>query len=136
MDVIIDANVLFSILIKTGITSGLIFDERLKLYAPGFLFEELEKYKSELLDRSSLPEQYFFPFLNVLKRRITIIPDADFSDWLQKAIEISPDKKDHVYFALALKLNCGIWTQDKAAKQKQDQVLIYDTKDILAFLGY
>ena len=134
MDVIIDANVLFSALIKTGITSRLLFDDRLKLFAPGFLFEELERHKSDVLDRSIIPEEYFFPFLNILKRRISIIPDTDFVGMLQRGIEISPDPKDHVYFALALKLNCGIWTQEKAAKLKQDQVPIYDTNDILAIL--
>nr|MDO8114562.1 PIN domain-containing protein [Candidatus Sigynarchaeota archaeon] len=134
MDVVIDANVLFSILIKTSITSRLIFDDRLKLFAPEFILEELEKYKSDLLEKTSLPEDFFIRYLSIVRKRITIVPKVDFSDFLQKGKEISPDPDDHVYFALALKLDCGIWTHDKAVKEKQNQVKIYETKDILAFL--
>ena len=35
-----------------------------------------------------------------------------------------------MYFALALKLNCGIWSNDKKLKN-QDKVKVYSTEDLL-----
>ena len=48
---------------------------------------------------------------------------------MKEAEEISPDEKDILYFALALKLKCGIWSNDKRLKQ-QDQVRIYSTAEL------
>ena len=40
MEVVIDANILFSILIKTGKAEEILFDDDLTVYAPEFIFEE------------------------------------------------------------------------------------------------
>ncbi|PIN85274.1 MAG: hypothetical protein COV47_03030 [Candidatus Diapherotrites archaeon CG11_big_fil_rev_8_21_14_0_20_37_9] len=42
--------------------------------------------------------------------------------------KISPDPKDVPYFALALKLRCPIWTNDKLLK-KQKKVKIISTSE-------
>ena len=45
MDLVIDANILFSILIKYGNNEDLLFQEDLHVFAPEFLFEEFENIK-------------------------------------------------------------------------------------------
>ncbi len=45
------------------------------------------------------------------------------------AEEISPDKDDVLYFALALRLDCAIWSNDKALKG-QSVVAILNTKEV------
>jgi len=45
------------------------------------------------------------------------------------AEKISPDPNDLMYFALALKLKCPIWSNDKELK-KQNEVIIYSTEDL------
>jgi predicted nucleic acid-binding protein len=40
MRLIVDANILFSALIKDSSTAKILVDDRLKFYAPEFLFEE------------------------------------------------------------------------------------------------
>ena len=52
MDLVVDANVLFSVLIKRGKTEDLIFEEDLHLFAPEFIFEEFEKYKEDILKKT------------------------------------------------------------------------------------
>ena len=43
---------------------------------------------------------------------------------------ISPDADDTAYIALALHLNCPIWSNDKKLK-KQDKVKVITTKELL-----
>lgn len=40
---------------------------------------------------------------------------------------------DSEYFALALKLNCAIWSNDKRLKQ-QDKIKVYSTEDLVKVL--
>jgi len=57
---------------------------------------------------------------------------VDFSYYelfITEAEKISPDKKDSDYFALALKFDCAIWTNDKKLRE-QERVKIYSTEEI------
>ncbi len=99
MDLVVDANVLFSALIKEGFSHNLFFNENLHLFTPEYIFTELEKHKKELLNKT------------------------------EKAEEITPDPDDMAYFALALKLNCAIWSNDKKLKP-QDKVEVYNTHEL------
>lgn len=91
MLLVVDANVLFSVIIARGKTCDLIFCERLNLIAPEFLFTELEEHKDEIIAKSSLTEDDFEEFLNSLKERIEVIPRQEFERFLQEANMICPD---------------------------------------------
>ncbi len=130
MDLVIDANILFAALIKEGATIELIFNENIHLFAPEFLLEEFAKYKDEILRKTKRTEEKFNEILEILKNIITIIPKEEFNEFLKDAEIISPDKKDIQYLALALKLNCAIWTNDKGLK-KQDKIKVYHTHDLV-----
>jgi len=41
MNLIVDANILFSALIKEGLTAELLISDKLQLFAPEFLFTEV-----------------------------------------------------------------------------------------------
>jgi predicted nucleic acid-binding protein len=69
-------------------------------------------------------------FLGLLSRRIRIVPREETKLFMEKAKAISPDVKDIPYFALALKLNCALWSNDKKLKD-QDKVKIYSTEEIM-----
>ncbi|TFG19125.1 MAG: hypothetical protein EU529_16665 [Promethearchaeota archaeon] len=49
MRLVINANILFAALIKNSLTVKLLLNNKLKFYAPEFLFEEFAKYKDYLL---------------------------------------------------------------------------------------
>ncbi len=66
----------------------------------------------------------------ILRKRISLIPNEETQAYFEKAKRLSPDKNDIEYFALALKLHCPIWTNDKQLK-KQSTVKIYNTQEIL-----
>src|SRR3989338_1776679 len=109
MELIVDANVFMSALIATeGKTFDLMWNEHLKLFSVEFMFKELEKHKLEILEKSGLSSPEFEVVVSLLSSRIEFIPFSDFKELVSLAEKISPDKNDAEYFALALKLGCGI----------------------------
>ncbi len=134
MELVIDANILMSALISTeGKTYDLIFNDRIKLFSISKLLEELEKYKSEILIKSELSKYDFDIFLSLISSKIEFIDYQEFEKFIQEAEKISPDLNDIEYFALALKLNCAVWTNDKRLKQ-QNKIKVYSTEDLLKIL--
>ncbi|MFX0101024.1 MAG: PIN domain-containing protein [Candidatus Hodarchaeota archaeon] len=131
LKVVVDANILFAALIKEGDTARLLVDDAFTFYAPGFLFIEFKKYKDYILERTNRKSTDFTRFMEILKRRIQLVPKKEIQPFINKAERISPDPKDVVYLALALKLNTGIWTLDKKLGEKQNTVKVYSTKDLL-----
>lgn len=59
-----------------------------------------------------------------------LIPKEEIEPFIEEAEKISPDERDVLYFALALKLKCGIWSNDKKLK-KQSKIKIYSTEELL-----
>ena len=135
MELVVDANVLMSALIATeGITYDLMFNDRIKLFSVEFLLEEIEKHKEEILTKSGLSENELELFLSLISSRIEFILYSEFEELVPEAEKITPDINDAEYFALALKLKCGIWSNDKTLKN-QDKVEVYSTEEIIRFLG-
>lgn len=132
MDLVIDANILFSVLIVPGDTEDLVFQEDIHLFAPEFIFVEFEKYKELILEKTQRTSEEFYSALNILKKKIKIIPFEETSGFLEKAKSICPDEKDAEYFALALKLGCPLWSNDKKLKE-QSQVKVYSTEELAGF---
>lgn len=113
MLLVVDANVLFLAIIARSKTCDLMFSERLQLIAPEFLFIELEEHKDEIIAKSSLSEDDFNEFVNLLKERIDIIPGQEFERFLQEANKVSPDHDDTEYLALAMRFDAALWSNDK-----------------------
>jgi len=127
---IIDANVLFSTLIKNSITAKIVFEEEVGLYTPEFIIDEFLKYQDVILEKTSRTKDEFIQTMYLLKDIIAVVPKEEYTEYMAKAEEISPDKKDTMYFALALKLKCGIWSNDKKLK-KQNKIKVLNTKEII-----
>ncbi len=134
MDVVIDANILFAILIRHGNTEDLLFNEDLHVFAPEFLFDEFVKYRDYILKKTDKSKEEFEQFFTIIKKKITTIPNEDTEKYLEHAKNISPDIKDADYFALALKLNCHIWSNDKKLKD-QKVVKIFSTEELFEVFG-
>jgi len=129
MNLVIDANILFSALIKRGKTEELILHEDIQVFAPEFIFEEFDKYTKLIMEKTTRSKEELDEILDVLKKRIKTIPNEETEKYLPEAKRICPDKNDVEYFALALKLHCPIWSQDKALKQ-QNIIQVYSTEEL------
>ena len=135
MDLIIDANVLFSALIKDSFTYNLLFNDTFHLFTPEYIFTELEKHKEELMNKTERTTEEFFRLVETLKRRIVIVPLEELVPYVKEAEKLTPDPDDLAYFALALKLNCAIWSNDKKLKE-QNKIEVYNTHELNKLSGH
>src|SRR3989338_10250138 len=106
MDLVIDANILFAALIKESITSDILFKHR--LYAPEFIFEEFKEYKEELKQKTQRTDEDFSQLLDLFERKVILIPKEEIDPFIKRAEKISPDQKDVLYIALALRLHASL----------------------------
>ncbi len=134
MDLVLDANVLFSALIRQDTTFRLVLHDNIHLYAPEFLLIELAKYKEVILQKTGKSAVEFEDVLAILRRYIIFVPIEDFISHLAEAERTSPDPKDVAYLALALKMDIPIWSNDKALQTKQNSIKVLSTKDIVGLL--
>lgn len=131
MDLVVDANILFASLIKESVNVELMLDENIHLFAPEYLLEEFYKNKTEIIEKTYRTDKEFNDIFEILKAIITIIPAEEFKEFLKEAeIILADHPKDVPYFALALKLKCPIWSNEKLLKT-QKNVEVYSTYDVL-----
>ena len=133
MIVVVDANELFAALISRRRTLDLFFISSLEFVSPNFIIEEFEKHKKEIVNKSKLTSEEVDYFRMLISSKIKFYDVEEYSDFLPVAKKISPDPNDEDYFALALKLNAPIWSQDKKLKE-QKEVKVYNTKEILEII--
>ena len=129
MDLVIDSNILFAALLKESGTSDILF--RHKLYAPEFIFEEFRKYRDYLKGKTKRNEENFNELFDLFERKVILIPKEEIEPFIKKAEKISPDPKDFPYLALALKLRCRLWSNDRDLKEKQNTVQVYSTEELI-----
>ncbi len=129
INIVVDANVLFSALIKDGLSYALLFSEKFQLFAPEYIFTELEKHKEEILEKTERTTDEFFRLIAIVKRRVNVIALEELVPYIQEAENITPDPDDMIYFALALKLDGVIWSNDKKLKD-QNKIKIYNTNEL------
>ncbi len=137
MRIIIDSNVLFAALIKDSTSRRIILEYEGLFLFPEIIFEEVEKYKSDLLKKSEMGENEFKKLLELILKKVMVIstelldPFYDESANLAESVE-SPE--DQLFFACALAYpNSVIWSNDKKLK-RQTKVKIITTPEIISLL--
>lgn len=134
MLLVANANVLFSFFNAKSKAREIVLLEDVKLFSPEFLLKELQKHRGEVKEKFGLNEKQFSLTLELLKIVVGFVPLEEFNEFVEDAKKISPDKDDVQYFALALKLGIGIWSNDRALK-KQSKVTIFSTEDLSRLLS-
>jgi len=131
MELVIDATVLFTGLIGTGVTKEIIFSSKVKLYAPEYLFDEFEKHKSRIKKLSELSSDEIDLICKKLKQKIKSVPKENFDRFLKQANSLISDKEDTEYIALSLSLNkIPIWSNDPHFKE-QALIEVLTTKQLV-----
>lgn len=129
MDLVVDANILFAALIKDSFSYDILFSGKFHLFTPEYIFTELEKHREEIMNKTERATEEFFRLVETLKRRIVIVPLEELVPYVEEAEKLTPDPDDMAYFALALKLNCAIWSNDKKLKE-QNKIEVYNTYEL------
>lgn len=114
MKIVIDSNVIFSSLLS-GKTFYMDILNQNEVYAPDFLFEEIEEYENTIIEHTPLKEDFYDYALEIFQSlkivpRIAVRPNT----W-QKAYDLCKtiDEKDTPFLALSLELNLPLVTRDK-----------------------
>jgi len=133
MKLVVDTNILFSFFWENSLTKELIKSNRFELICPKKAFEEIGKYKKEIIKKTGIKEKEFDFYLKEIKKIVKIIDKREFSDFYEKAEEISPDKGDVDFLALSLKEDCPLWSNDSKLKE-QKEIHVLNTEDIIDVL--
>ena len=139
MLLVVEANIVFQVLIKRGFILRLIkFLARagVKLRSPEFLLREIEKREERLLRYSGLGKAELGFIIKLLLKKIELVPESKYSEFLPDALEIFPHHaKDASYFALALSSKeFTLWSDEKRHK-RQGKVNVVSTSDIKKLFG-
>lgn len=133
MRLIVDNNLLFSVM-KPDSGCAFLFDSlNVSFIAPSFVLDEFRKYREECLFKSKLTEEEFSLREKNIFSKIEFIHFEEYEALIESAQKTSPDKDDSPYFALAMKLGIPIWSNDTLLKE-QEEVRILSTKDLFDLL--
>ncbi|MEK6939261.1 MAG: PIN domain-containing protein [Nanoarchaeota archaeon] len=134
MELVVDANVFFSALMRNSHTRHFLLLGGHTLYTSEFVLEEIMKYIDEICEKTLLSREEIVSLLNeiILLANIRIIPVSEYKAYVKAAQEICPDSNDVHYFALALKLKFPIWSNDKKLKD-QEKVKVYASHELVEF---
>ena len=135
---VVEANVIFAALIKKLDNFKLISllpKLGIKLHSPEFVFEEIMEREERLLKFSGLNVSELRFLIGKLFKSIKSVSKSEYESFLAEAKDILPGHpKDSAYFALALKLNIPLWSNEKLHK-KQFKVKVYSTSELLREVG-
>ncbi|MEK6912606.1 MAG: PIN domain-containing protein [Nanoarchaeota archaeon] len=130
MNLILDNNILFSLMNPHSMTSFIFLDLNAILFAPEFIIEEFNRYEEECRKKSKLDKFKFAERKKVIFSKINFLKLKDFNSFVEPARKFCPGENDVFYFALALELKAPIWSNDKELKN-QNKVVVLDTRDII-----
>lgn len=130
MKLVLDNNVLFSIMNPESIGAYLFSLIRAEFSAPEFIKSELIKYKEECLFKSKLSKHEFEIRQTEVEESIKFFKESEYDEVLIKAMMNLPDPKDSPYLALALSTNSAIWSNDPHLRE-QSLVKVFTTADLL-----
>lgn len=132
MNIVIDTNIFISALIKDSTVRKLIVNSKDDLLFPEFEFNEIEKHKGEILEKSGLSGYELDNLLLNLLKYVQIVKTEKIIDYKSRAFDIigKIDKDDVIFIATALAYNAVVWTDD-ADFQKQDKIKTLTTKDMI-----
>ena len=130
MRLVVDANILFSIMKPDSTVSYLFAQSQLELFAPEYLKQELARHKSECISKAGLSSHEFEMRLAEIEERVSFFGPPKYKRFLAKSVHALPDPEDSPYLALALALKAGIWTSDPHLR-KQSLAKVYSTEDLV-----
>jgi len=135
MEIVLDTNVIISSLLRNGITRKILFLAPFEFYTPSFTRSEIEKHKEELIRKSKLDANAFQYMMETIFHKIQIVNLHSIEPYKNKSIEIMTgiDVSDAPFIALALHLDCPVWSKDGHFKMQQI-IKTYTTEEIRELL--
>lgn len=130
MKFVVDTNILYTFFWKNSLTHKILLRQDLELFSPEFAIEEINSHKQDILRKTKLSEEKFKELKTDMAIAVEFLSIEKYKDFFDSAKKISPDPNDIDFFALALKLDLPIWSNDSLLK-KQNTINVFSTLDML-----
>ena len=118
--VVVDSSVFFPFLLRRRSWARQRFQTDLKIsfYSPRFFLVELFKHKERIAQLSELKQDELLDCLHELLARVHFVEDGSvpLGTWMEARRLCAVDLKDTPFVALALHLDCRLWTADAELK--------------------
>lgn len=132
MKIVVDSNILFTFFWKRSVAKELFSNSDAGWYSPDFAISEIKKYSREIIQKTGISASEFEALLSDLAGIVQFVPLSSYSSFLKKAAAITPDEDDVDFVALALYLECPVWSNDKQLLEIKE-VKVLSTEHILNF---
>ena len=132
MKLVVDPNVVISVLIADSKTRELIVTLEPDLLTPGYVYEEIENYTELIVEKSGTAPDRVVQFINLLFQYIEIVPASEFYPYIEEADGAigDTDPDDVLYVACALATDADIWSDDSDFEE-QDIVEAHWTSTVI-----
>ena len=130
MKLVLDSNILFSLMNPNSTASFLFFSLNSKFIAPEFIKSEFEKHKKVCLLKSKLSLQEFKSRLKQIEESVRFINELEYKHFFKTAKKSISDEKDIDFLALALSTNSVIWSNVKHLKE-QSLIPVLTTEELI-----
>lgn len=130
MKIVLDNNIFFSLMKADSAASYIFSSFNIELLAPEFIKSEFNKYKEDCLFKSGLSEHEFEIRQIEIESNIKFFKLSEYENFIKESLKVLSDRDDADFLALALKLNCSIWSNDSHFKQ-QSLVKVFTTAEFI-----
>lgn len=98
MKLVIDTNIIFSALVKSGLARELILNKNFELITPAFTLSEIYKYKKTICKKAKINKEEFDILIQTLFKYIKIINPSLYLIYINKAKLLITDKKIFLFW--------------------------------------
>ncbi len=133
MKLVVDTNILVSFFKDNPVRKIIINanPSNLQLFSPKYALKELKQNMPDIIKYSKLSsKQVEFIINKGIGEFIILISSEEFEQYNKQAKQLFPHSKDDPFFALALKLDCPIWSNEPEFKQ-QSEIRIFSTREMI-----
>jgi predicted nucleic acid-binding protein len=141
MKLVVDANPIFSALIKGEFTLSFIFwlkQSGFELFTCREVFDEIEGNKPTILRYSQFSSEGIDFILELILDVVGVFKKDEYGKFLPEADKFCSDKDDLPYVALSLMLNrVSIWSNDKRLKEELSKagIKVFSTQELKELVG-
>ena len=136
--IVIDTNILIGALVRdTSFKARLLKNKRVLFFFPDYGLVEIEKFREYICSKreKDTTAPSFDYAIKFLLESVTVVPRQLYQDQIPRAYILMEkiDPKDSPFLALALHLECPLWSDDTHLK-RQSLVPCYSTQEFSGLL--
>ena|SRR3989344_4591830 len=130
--IVADTNIIIAAILHDGDTRKIFCSTQVHFFAPERIIIKIKINETELLQKKNQSKAAFDEKYQLIFNQLTIIPHQQYESYQLVTQNCLPraHQDDWPFIALALHLNCPLWSNDLALKQ-QKVVPVYTTKELI-----